>query len=284
MKSFCIKTNNKNIISSLLKDFNKINLNDVYFINKKFKNYENVIIHYIGDNLSSFLTILSDILTNCILYYYESNLIKRNINYNYFYFDNYEKKIIENFCYQTIEDNNNQKYIYRKKEIWISVLDYIKNNKTMILDGFVNFRLQNYNYTLDEIIDLSVKQYVIEKEYSELINLLQSYINTKEPNCSTLHLIYINGESIILDDEKNIVNLEDEIFNSKYLSDISFSSNDYALNALLTFLPKKIYLHLIGCEDDFINTLKLIFTNRICICKNCNICKTYKLLLSKKNL
>ncbi len=71
--------------------------------------------------------------------------------------------------------------------------------------------------------------------------------------------------------------MDDHIFEAKYLSDISFSSNDYALNTLLTLLPEKIYIHLIDSnEDEFINTLNLIFDNRVCLCRDCNICKIYK--------
>ena len=82
----------------------------------------------------------------------------------------------------------------------------------------------------------------------------------------------------MLDKEKNIVKLEHSINNARYLSDITFSSNDIALNTLLSLLPRKIELHIIDKEDEFINTLKLIFENRVRICTDCNICKTYRLL------
>ena len=63
----------------------------------------------------------------------------------------------------------------------------------------------------------------------------------------------------------------------KYLSDISFSNNDYVLNTLLNLIPKKIYIHLIDNNtDEFINTVKLIFENRVKICSDCSICKLYK--------
>ena len=87
-----------------------------------------------------------------------------------------------------------------------------------------------------------------------------------------------------MDSSRNIISLSDNIFNAKYLSDISFSSNDYALNSLLTLLPKRIELHVIGYEDEFINTLKLIFGNRIFICRDCNICRTYKILTNTKGV
>lgn len=259
MKSFCIKTNNEEIIEYLLKNLETSSLENIYFVSKTFKSYKNVIVHYIGNAQSHFLSFLSDLLTDCILFFYEPNLLKRFINYNYFYFDNFEKKLIEENCYKHIilEEENTLKY--RKEEIWTSVLHYLSTNKFMILDGFVNFRLDNYYKTIEEIVDFGVKQYIIEKEYTEFINLLKLYIDSKDPLTSIIHLIYTNGESILLNQEKKVISLEDNIFNAKYLSDISFSSNDYALNSLLTLLPEKIEIHLIGYEDEFLNTLKLIF-------------------------
>lgn len=277
MKSFCIKTNNSKIIDYLLKNIENASLQNIYFVNKKFKLYENIIIHYAGNEQSTFFNILSDIITNSILLFFEPKLIKNIINFNYFYFDEFEKKIIEQNCYNFISSNEDLSLSYRREEIWTSVLKYISENKSMILNGFVSFRLEEYIKTLDYIVDYSVNQYIVEKEYTEFISLLKLYINSKESNSSTIHLIYTNGESILLDDNKNLISLDDN-FNAKYLSDISFSSNDYALNALLTLLPEKIEIHLIGFEDEFINTLKLIFEERIYICKDCNICKTYRIL------
>ena len=282
MISFCIKTNNKEIINYLLKSLETSPLENIYYINKEFKYYKNIIVHYTGNNKSSFLGFLTDILTDCILYFYEPILLRKLLNFNYFYFDDFEKKLIEENCYKYIilEENNTLKY--RKDEIWTPILQYIIENKSMILDGFVTFRLENYYKTLEEIIDYSVNQYIIEKEYTEFINLLKLYIESKEPNSSTIHLIYTNGESILLDEDKKVIHIEDNILNAKYLSDISFSSNDYALNSLLTLLPKKIEIHIIGFEDEFINTLKLIFQNRISICTDCNICRTYRVLNNVK--
>ena len=137
---------------------------------------------------------------------------------------------------------------------------------------------------LDNIVDMAVNQYIIEKEYTEFINLLKIYVNTTQTNTNIIHLIYTNGESILLDEEKNIIPLSNNVFNAKYLSDITFSSNDFALNTLLSMLPKKLEIHIIDEEDEFINTLKLIFEDRVYICKECNICKTYKMLQDVKKI
>lgn len=282
MKSFCIKTNNDHIINYLLNNLACTDFEDIYFIDKKFKIYKNVIIHYKGTNESEFLNLISSLISDCILLFFEPLLIKRCINLNYFYFDDFEKKLIEKNSYNYIQIDEDDTLKYRKDEIWVNVLNYLLENKSMILDGFVNFRLENYLDTINDIVDYSVNKYIVEKEYTEFINLLKIYIDSKQSEADLVHLVYTNGESILLDSGRNIISLSDNIFNAKYLSDISFSSNDYALNALLTLLPKRIELHVIGYEDEFINTLKLIFGNRIFICKDCNICRTYKILTNTK--
>ncbi|MCI8346051.1 MAG: hypothetical protein HFJ42_09000 [Clostridia bacterium] len=278
MKSFCIKTNNMKIRDYLLNSLASTDFENIYYIGRKFKLYENVIVHYTGELECDFLNILSNIISDCILVFFEPFLIKRSLNFNYFYFDNFEKKLIEENCYNYIASNEDETLKFRKDEIWPSVLKYISENKAMVLDGFVNFRLDTYLQTIDDVVDYSVNKYIVEKEYTEFINLLKLYIDSKNSETDLVHLIYTNGESILLDNRQNIISLSDNIFEAKYLSDISFSSNDYALNALLTLLPKRIELHIIGFEDDFINTLKLVFGSRIFICKECNICRTYKIL------
>ena len=108
-------------------------------------------------------------------------------------------------------------------------------------------------------------------------SVLKLYINSQNNNSNIVHLIYKDSDSILLDENKNIILNSEELFNAKYLSDISFSSNDIALNSLLTLLPKKIYIHLIDNKiDEFINTLQLIFENRVSICLNCELCNLYR--------
>lgn len=268
MKSFCIKTNNIQIINYLLKNLEISPLENIYFVNKEFKNFKNVIIHYTGIETNTFFTLISEIITNCILYFYEPLLLKKILNFNFFYFDSYEQDLIKENCLKYISQQEIQNIKYRKNEIYTEVLKYIIKNKYMILDGFVSFRLENYLYTLEEIVDYNVNEYVIEKEYTEFINLLKMYVDSKPPESSTIYLVYCNGESVLLNKNKDLIDLNENITNAKYLSDISFSSNDYALNALLSLLPAKIEIHLVGDEDEFINTLKLVFRNRVSICYN----------------
>lgn len=278
MKSFCIKTNNTNIINYLLKRFSDSNIENIYYRNNEFRLYKNVIIHYTGSDLSLFFNQLSDIITDCIIKFYEEKILSHIINFNYFYFDSYEKDEIKKDCLNILKLENISNYANKRETIWVSVFEYIMEHNSMILSGFVNFRISDYTKSLDYIVDVSVNKFILEKEYREFIDLLKLYIYSKKPNKELIHLIYMGEDSILLDENKNIISVSKNVFNAKYLSDITFSSNDYILNTLLDLLSEKINVHLINIEDDFIKTLKSIFEKRLYICTDCDICKTYKLI------
>lgn len=274
MKSYCIKINDKKIITYLLNRIEKIDFNNIYYCSKEFKKYSNVILHYKGNEIEEFKNFFADLLTETIIQFYEEKILTRMLNSNYFYFDEYEKNIILENCEKINKFERETKY----EIIFNEIRKYIDEDSRIVLEGLINFRIKKYIQSLDDIIDMAVNQYIIEKEYTEFISLLKTYIKTTKSEIPILHLIYSNGESILLDENKNIVSITDNIFNAKYLSDISFSSNDFALNTILSIVPEKLEIHIIDQEDEFINTLKLIFENRIKICKECNICKTYRMI------
>ena len=274
MKSYCIKTDNEKIIEYLLNKFLNIDFPDIYYCHKSFKIYENVIIHYKDSNIEKFENIVANLILDTILEFYQEKIIKRIININYFYFDDFERNIIFENCVEFLKQDEFE----IKETLFKEIKAYIKDNRNIVLEGVTNFRINEYIKLIDNIVDMSVNKYIIEKEYKEFINLLKIYVNTSESKMEIIHLIYVNGESILLDKDKNIIQIDCNINNAKYLSDITFSSNDIALNTLLSILPSKIEVHIINEEDEFINTLKLIFENRIKICTECNICKTYRMI------
>jgi len=272
LKSVCIKTNNKNILNYLLENIEDLNISNTYFSCYKFKVYDNIIVHYTGKNTTLFLTKLSYLLTDIILDFYEPIIIKKLIFSNYFYFSSLEQKQILDLC---INNSSSDNLLEKTNLISSDIFEYLLQNKNINLDGFVSFRIPKYIKFLDSVVDLCVNKFVIDREYVEFINLLKIYINSKASSCEEVHLVYKNNESILLDGNYKTIEYDDSFAKAKFLSDVSFSSNDFALNTLLTLLPAKLYIHLISLEDEFINTLKLIFDDRVCICNDCSICKIY---------
>lgn len=277
MKSICIKTNNENLLDYLLNELDYIEVKPVAISKNQFKNYKNIIIHYSGNDNKKFVHEVSCILSCLVIDELEESFLKMILLKNYFYFNSTEMKHILELCYEIFSDDFNT-YFDKKHNLLIdSFENYLITNKSIILTGFINFRIKNYMTILEDVVDEAVNSFVVEKEYLEFISLLKMYVNSQNSNCDVVHLIYNKNNSTLLDKDKNQINVSDDIFKAKYLSDISFSSNDYALNTLLTLVPKKIHIHLIdNCIDEFIHTISLIFENRIEICTDCSICKIYK--------
>ena len=285
MKSVCIKTNNFNLLNYLLNELDYIEIEPVYISSNEFKNYKNIIVHYRGNDDKKFIHEVSCILSCLIIDELEDTFLKKIILKNYFYFNCNERNHILDMCFDIFADDFNT-YFDKKYNCLISDFeDYLTINKSIVLTGFINFRIKDYMSILEDIVDEAVNTFIIEKEYFEFVSLLKMYISSQPSNCEIVHLIYNNEISILLDESKNVINISDDIFKAKYLSDITFSSNDYALNSLLTLLPKKIYIHLIdNGVDEFIHTLGLVFEDRVEICTDCNICKIYKNNKVKKTI
>lgn len=277
MKSLCIKTNNSDLINYLLNELKDIDLKNVCFSENEFKLYKNVIVHYSGNDELLFVSKIASILSFLVIDELEEDLLKRLILQNYFYFDVLERNKILATCFDIMADNFCEDFDKKYNLLYDTFYDYLSCHKSIVLSGFINFRLKNYLSGLDSIVNEAVNHFVIEKEYLEFVSLLKLYINSQNYGCEMVHLVFSSSQSILLDEHKNLITVDDDIFKAKYLSDITFSSNDYILNSLLTLLPKKIYIHLLdNYIDEFINTLQLVFENRINLCTDCNICQLYK--------
>jgi len=266
LHSLAIKTNNEYILNYLLK---KWEINNLIVTTKNFKIYRNLIVHYAGDNPDSFFTLIAEDITDIIVEFYEKHLVKNIINTNYFYFSDSEKIKI----YKEIVAQLKRNVISNKAIIFLQVFNYVSQNKTLILDGFVYFRLKDYISLLDGLVDAVVDHFLVQREYDEFVNLLQVYVRSKESKSDTIHLFYKNEECFLFDKSYVPIFIDMNSLNAKYLSDISFSKNDYVLNTLLTQIPNKLYIHSNEVKDEFINTLELIFSDRIHFCSSCSLCK-----------
>lgn len=286
MSSLCIKTNNDDILTYLQNEFSEFNMLNVFYSRHEFKSYKNIIIHYTGKDNELFYTKLATILSYLVIDHFENDIIKNILFNNYFYFDHSEFGKILALCNENLCDGDNFSFVNRQMLIFDAFYEYISTHHSIVLSGFINFRLKNYRNLLEDLIDFSVNEFIIEREYLEFISLLKIYINSQPSTFPMVHLISVDDNIFLLDKDMNFIDINTNALNAKYLSDVTFSTNDYVLNTLLNLLPQKIYLHLASplSNLDFINTLQLIFENRIESCHDCNICNLYKHVIKKAEI
>ena len=78
--------------------------------------------------------------------------------------------------------------------------EYITTHHSIVLSGFVNFRLKEYRNILEDLVDFSVNEYIIEREYLEFISLLRIYVNSQSSSNRTIHLISLENDTFLLDE------------------------------------------------------------------------------------
>lgn len=157
MKSVCLKTNNEEIISYILRCLDEVD--DIVVSSNQFKLYKNVIIHNVSDNDKKFLVNISTIIAELIENFYEKRILDKIITDNYCYFEEFEKEVILRISEKIIELQE-ASFEYKKEILKGLAYEYFIDNKVMILDGFVNFRLKPYLEVLDYVVDTSVSNFV----------------------------------------------------------------------------------------------------------------------------
>lgn len=277
MNSLCIKTNDDSTLKYLQNEFSEFNMLNVSFSCNEFKLYKNIIIHYTGIDTELFYTKLATILSYLVIDNFEESIIKNIIMSNYFYFDSIEISNIVDLCSENLCDDEFS-LSNRQLSLFNAFYDYITTHHSIVLTGFINFRLYEYRNLLNNLVDFSVNEFIIEREYLEFISLVRLYVNSQPNNYGIVHIICFDFDTILLNENLETIEINKNTLNAKYLSDVTFSDNDYILNTLLNLLPSKIFLHVksLSSNSEFVNTLKLIFEDRLQICSDCNICNLYK--------
>lgn len=247
--------------------FENVTFSNIIYCRRKFSKFYNLIIHYTGTKKSDFYKFISKLFRKYIIDNYEENILKDQLKLDFFYFSKMEQaEIITNLKNSLIKAQTlNEKTNILENSIQL----YITQNKSCLIDGFINFRINSYKKYLQDCLENEVHTYVVSKEYIEYINVLHEYICESTPKTEQVHLIYSHSEKTLLDKDKNIITTTN---GKKYISDISFSENDFILNSILSLLPKKIFIHTNLTSDKFIKFLSSIFADNCVICSGCNIC------------
>ncbi len=225
-------------------------------------------------------TYISNALADYIMRQYEDRLLSRIINSNFCYFNAAEKKEILSRALNVIRNEDktfiNSLFQIRRRNVIIRrLLDYFDNSNSIILDGFVNFRLKDYIKDLEEVVDKAVDDFLMDREYKEFIRLLRYFVDIQEPKIDTVHVIvgYDNRYTLLDGTKKEITN---ECI-QEYVNDITegeINYDDLLVSSLITLAPRKVVIH---CNGQFRNkelmeTIKNVFYGRVVICQGCEVC------------
>lgn len=226
----------------------------------------------------------AETISDIILYHWESFLLKSIIRDNYYYYVDEDKKIIYQHALQHINKNASgpRKSVFRlkrKNRILKKLQEYLQSNNSIVIDGFIRFRLKEYINELRDATDKAVDDFLMNKEYKEFIQLLKYFVEIQEPCFDTIHVLIDNSGAFQLYDDKMQPVKNDYL--GGFLSDIMDSDIDHEdmlISTLVTIAPPKIAFHYKKGEryTAAIDTLKKIFAGKVSECSGCELCNPSK--------
>ncbi len=159
MKSICIKSISEEKIEFLISLLEKLPIN-IYISNYRFKTFENLIIHYTSNEfIDEFYDTIAIVIKKCIEHFYEEEFIKKNVEKNYFYLSSIERKYIFEITKKVLELPD-EKIGYKNDILKNCIKKYLLENKKILIEGFVNFRIKEYKELLEKIVEVSVFSYL----------------------------------------------------------------------------------------------------------------------------
>ena len=225
-------------------------------------------------------TKLANILTKVIVDEYENKILLKLIEQNYCYFTKPEKRRIYKIALKYLISDEDMMHSYMQKRRYDMICDklseYMNSSSSIVIDGFVNFRLKEYEGELQEIITKAVDDFVIEREYNEFIAVLKYFTQLQEPKYVTMHILpHSNGQYSFFDEKKvDITDVCTQQFSVED-DDLILKSDDLLLSILISTSPSKIIFHKSDTvkNREIVKTINAVFGKRIVKCDKCDVCK-----------
>jgi len=166
----------------------------------------------------------------------------------------------------------------RKNRISHRILDYLFSQDTLLIEGFINFCMQDYLTEIRFAVDLACEELKNEKEYNEFVKLLRYFVDTQTSRVQEVNVLMENN-SFVLWDGKGIA-IEEE-FLDYYMDDLLYndiSLDDILISILITVVPRKIVLHNLQKtgENESVRMIRNVFGDRIVECRGCERCFSYQ--------
>ena len=129
---------------------------------------------------------------------------------------------------------------------------------TIILEGFMRFRMKDYLETWEKELSWCVEDHVRKKEYAEFVEILRLFVKIRIPRVRQVHLcVDGDGEYVLLDERLCLL--------QSRFSGARNDKDDALLSALVNIAPLSIVVH---NRDRFfdariIETIKDVFGTRV---------------------
>ncbi|HSW10727.1 MAG TPA: putative sporulation protein YtxC [Bacillota bacterium] len=225
-------------------------------------------------------TALTATLSDLIVDYLENRLVEEMLSANHRYLDSTERHLVVGQARREMQLQASGGWgtgrRSRRNEIHRALGEYLDNHRQLLLEGFLTFRLRDQIEDIEELLDRTVDDFLMEREHGEFIKLLQHFLDTQAPQLDLMHvLVRPEGGFSLMDAGHDTIS-------DRYLEQclgepagVEADSEDLLVSALITAAPRRVVVHWSpGWGDEGVDTVRRVFAERVQLCHGCPLCQT----------
>ncbi|HHV07957.1 MAG TPA: hypothetical protein GXX69_07060 [Firmicutes bacterium] len=218
---------------------------------------------------------LANVLADVIITHCEENLVRKLVKQEYSNLSFEERQKIVDLVLQSSNRGLLPALPERHSRIVSELTDYLSCFNTIILEGFVRFRLRDYQQELKEAIERVADDVEDEREYWEFIQLLRYFVHLQDSQWPKIQVLpEENGRFKLLDEKSQPLSLGD--FGDGFGSHENLTQSDLLISALVCMSPATIVLHLGSAStiwtQDVLTTIQDVFPGQVTTCLGCWLC------------
>ena len=154
--------------------------------------------------------------------------------------------------------------------------EFLKAEDSLIIDGFVRFRMGEYKEYIEDRVEAAVDEFVTGREYAEFIALLRCFVEIQPAREERVNIIAEKtGGYRLCDKEHKDITARCLGEFLAVMDEAEMNYDDVLLSTLITLAPAEIVLH--GRENmknqELYTTVCEIFGQKLTLCDGCELCK-----------
>lgn len=221
---------------------------------------------------------LANALAETILLHWEKEHVRKIIKKKHELVEDHGQKIINNALnYLNKGFGQVRGYrVNRKTKLVSQILSCLDHNPVFEIEGFLDFRAQDYKKEVDKAVEFAINEYVVEKEYVEFIQLLKHFVDSQVPRLECLHVeVTSQGKFHLYNDRK--IEVTHQFLEDYQLENVNeLGYEDLLVSALIAVAPHLVTLHIrYEGYKDTLQTIRNVFGDRVRDCQGCSLCKRF---------
>ena len=166
----------------------------------------------------------------------------------------------------------------RRERVRVELLEYLLQHDTLVLDGFVRFRLKGYVEELAIAVDRAVDEFLLEREYREFIGLLRYFVHSRANRPPLAECFVAADGTFTLEDEAGAALCAAGLDGLEAgAGPAGVAPEDLLVSALITVAPWRVRLHLSAgpgpaFSPEALNSLREVFAGAVEVCGGCRRC------------